>query len=125
MTGRKRRRHLVAVLFAVGAAICILYALVPLQWEWLPQCPLRRLTGYLCPGCGSQTALQQLLRGNISAAWHANAFIFIAFPAIVLTIYADYAQKQHRRMAAVLLHPATIAIWLVVILLWTVVRNLS
>ena len=48
---------------------------------FLPPCPLRALTGWYCPGCGSLRAMHQLLNGNVGAALAMNPFAVIAFPS--------------------------------------------
>jgi len=40
-----------------------------------PPCPFRRLTGFSCPGCGSQRAIHQLLHGDILAAFRYNPML--------------------------------------------------
>ncbi len=40
-------------------------------------CPWRYLTHTLCPFCGSTTMGAALLRGDLGAAWAANAFVLL------------------------------------------------
>ena len=119
-----RRRIALVAAGLLALAVGSLYALLPVQSSWLPRCPIHWLTGYDCPGCGSQTALQQLLRGHIAEAWSANPFLFVAIPVLMLTIYADYTAEHHPRLARILLSPGAVAAWLIAILLWTILRNL-
>ena len=37
-----------------------------------PRCILRAVSGYDCPGCGSQRAFHAMLNGNIAEAWNHN-----------------------------------------------------
>lgn len=124
MTKAQRRRWMLTAAGLLTLVAGVAYAFLPVQSAWLPRCPIHWLTGYYCPGCGSQTALQQLLRGNISEAWSANPFLFLAIPVLLLTIYADYSAGRHPRLARALLSPAAITLWLTSILLWTLLRNL-
>ncbi|MBK9981229.1 MAG: DUF2752 domain-containing protein [Saprospiraceae bacterium] len=39
---------------------------------FFPLCPFRFLTGWLCPGCGSQRAMHQILHGHIAASMRLN-----------------------------------------------------
>jgi hypothetical protein len=41
--------------------------------HWIPPCPLRRLTGLLCPVCGSSHAVIHLARAEWAEAWRSNA----------------------------------------------------
>ena len=47
--------------------------------DLVPRCPLRSLTGLLCPLCGSARGIYHLARGEWHSAWHYNALaVFIA-----------------------------------------------
>ena len=48
-----------------------------------PPCPFRTLTGWLCPGCGSQRAIHQFIHGHFMEAFKLNP-LFI--PAIFYTL---------------------------------------
>lgn len=48
-----------------------------------PKCPSLLLTGWKCPGCGSQRALHQLLHGNIAEAWGFNSLFVAALPYVL------------------------------------------
>jgi len=41
--------------------------------DLVPRCPLRSLTGLLCPLCGSTRAIYHLARGEWHSAWNYNA----------------------------------------------------
>jgi len=43
----------------------------------IPPCPLRSLTGWLCPLCGSTRALYHLARGEWRIAWNYNALTMV------------------------------------------------
>jgi hypothetical protein len=58
----------IAVLLVVFAAQS---ALLPL----MPDCQLRRLTGFSCPGCGGRRAIQLLSRGEWWWALRMNALL--------------------------------------------------
>ncbi|MDE6384026.1 MAG: DUF2752 domain-containing protein [Paramuribaculum sp.] len=124
MNQAQRRRLILTAAGLIVLAVVVIYLLLPVQSSWLPRCPIHWLTGYDCPGCGSQTALQQLLRGHIADAWSANPFLFIALPILLLTIYADHTSGRHPRLARYLLSRTAVAAWLIAILLWTLLRNL-
>ncbi len=47
-------------------------------------CPFRLLTGLLCPGCGSQRALHDLMHLRLSAAFDHNALLTVSLPLLVL-----------------------------------------
>jgi len=57
------------------AALMFALHFFPGIFRLYPGCPLRRLTGLYCPGCGGLRALQALARGHLIEALHFNALI--------------------------------------------------
>jgi len=56
-------------------AVILLYGLADPAKVPFPKCPFRSLTGLLCPGCGSQRGLHQLLYGHAGEAFRLNALL--------------------------------------------------
>jgi len=54
----------------------ILYTFPPGAGSFYPPCVFHRMTGLLCPGCGTTRALHQLLHGHVAAAFQLNPFLF-------------------------------------------------
>jgi hypothetical protein len=77
---------------AVSVAILLLavyYRLDPAQ-HFFPKCPSLWLTGFKCPGCGTQRALHQLLHGHWAEALQFNALMVVALPYALLGIVLEY-----------------------------------
>lgn len=73
--------------------------------DWLESCLLpcgvRELTGWYCPGCGLQTALVALLRGDLWSSLSANPALL---PVIGLFFYtALHLKVGFRRGPSVIL----------------------
>jgi hypothetical protein len=61
-------------------------------WLWLedphdglaavPACPIKAITGLLCPGCGGLRATWHLLHGDLGGAWADNPALFVLLPAL-------------------------------------------
>lgn len=83
-----------------------------------PSCVFHRLTGYDCPGCGTQRAVHALLQGRVADAWKANAALFFAVPVAGLYIGA------RGRLRRFIESPRAIAAVAAAIILWTIFRNL-
>lgn len=47
-------------------------------------CPMYALLGVQCPLCGGLRAVNDLTRGDLSAAWESNALLIIAIPIFVV-----------------------------------------
>ena len=75
------------------AALLLLYYFFDARKEsFFPVCPLWKLTGFYCPGCGSQRAVSALLHGDILSAFSYNLLIPFSIPVIV---YGGIAEFQH------------------------------
>ncbi len=82
---------------AGGIIVGMLFVFDPATTAMFPPCPVRYLTGWYCPGCGSLRAIHQLLHGNLQAAWAMNplAVIFLPFVAYGLASRALLEVSGH------------------------------
>ena len=92
--------------------------------KFFPKCPFYSITGFKCPGCGSQRAIHALLNVDLARAAHYNAFFLVAVPLIALYWIADLVKKRHPALDNVLSHPITIIILLIAVVAWTILRNI-
>ena len=120
---RKSTIIAVATILIVAAIIVVYYLFNPAQYSFFPRCPSKLITGYDCPGCGTQRAFHALLNGNIAEALHYNAILFIAVPFLVIYSAAAILKKRLPRFHATM--NSAVVGWtvLVILLLWWVVRN--
>jgi Protein of unknown function (DUF2752) len=72
------------LLLLAGAAMWMLRTFPPWQYPIYPSCPIRALTGWRCPGCGTTHALAALLAGHWREAWHYNAMAAMAYPVLAI-----------------------------------------
>jgi Protein of unknown function (DUF2752) len=91
----------------------------------LPLCPTKLLFGIDCPGCGTLRMLYSVLHGNLLAAARFNA---LALAALVLLVWAYlawvYGRLAGRRIWSWQRHRWAAPVTLVLVLAWSVVRNL-
>lgn len=109
---------------AVLAVVAVVYFMVdPSESVWIPKCAFHSITGYDCPGCGSQRMLHALLHGDFAAAWRANAFILCAAPVLALMAFSAGTRRRfpglYRRLNSL---PVIITVT-VALVAWTVLRN--
>jgi hypothetical protein len=79
--------------FAMGAGAAAVWYFDPSQTNFFPVCPLYKLTGFACPGCGMTRGFHALAHGDIATALHFNALIplfalLFLFFGISLVLYA-------------------------------------
>ena len=111
----------IALVMVLGV---VYYALDPSSSAVFPQCAFLSLTGYKCPGCGSQRAIHALLNGDVAGAFRYNALLLISVPWIGLCLYAEAQRVRNPRLYARLNAPLLIWLFLAMVLLWWVLRNI-
>ncbi len=118
----KRRLAGWALAGAAGAAaLLVLHEWTPSDGPGFTICPLRRMTGLPCPGCGMTRALAHLAKGEWSAAIHDHplAPLLAAEVALLWAAWGAAAARLARLPAlvkpevAALCHVALlVAVWL-------------
>lgn len=86
----------VAIAVLLVAALYVFYTFDPETQPLFPKCPFLLLTGYQCPGCGSQRAAHSLLHLRIGDALRYNAFMVLALPYVFLGIFLEYLGGRKR-----------------------------
>jgi hypothetical protein len=119
-------RLLAVLLTACAMAMAMLRIFDPATARVFPPCPVRYLTGWYCPGCGSLRAIHQLLHGNLPAAWAMNPLTVVMLPFLMYGL-ASFALFQIRGRG--LPQPFLRAVWIrslcAAIILFGIARNLS
>jgi len=108
-----------------AAAVVMLGLFDPATSGLFPPCPLRYLTGWYCPGCGSLRALHQLLQGNLRAAWSLNPLTIVLLPFLAYGL-ASHALFEIRgqHLPRLFLPAAWIQALCAVIILFGIARNI-
>ena len=120
-------RRCLIIILALAALLVfgfIYYALDPSQSGVFPQCTFLRLTGYKCPGCGSQRAIHALLHGDLASAFKFNAMLMIAVPWVAVCLYAESQRTRNPRLYTRLNAPLLIWLFLAMVLAWWLLRNI-
>ncbi len=112
-----------AVTLVAGAAA--IWYFDPTKAGFFPVCPLYSLTGFACPGCGLTRGFHALFHGHILTALDYNAMLpffalLIGFGLVSLVYFA----ARGRRIPFNLLHPTALYVFLVLLLVFGVTRNL-
>jgi len=127
--GGEPRKGLGAWWLLIGAgAVLLFYFLVdPLQFSPIPPCPMYRMSGYLCPGCGGQRALHALLRGDLAASWALNPLVILAGPLAAAALVFREIVRYRRGPGAPAPGLQAWQVWVGAgaLALFTLVRNLS
>jgi hypothetical protein len=111
---------------AIAAAGCTYVALMnPNESGAYPQCPLRALTGYDCPGCGLTRSVYALMHGNVAQAIDHNVLVMVLLPLAILGFARWTANRLgYRTPTLPRFRPWMSVVAVVVVFGFLVVRNL-
>jgi hypothetical protein len=112
-----------ATAMAAGAGVVSYFE--PASTGFFPVCPLYSLTGFACPGCGLTRGFHALFHGDVLGALDYNAMLpffaaLIGFGFVSLVYFA----VRGKRIPVNLLHPNALWVFLVLLLVFGVTRNL-
>jgi Protein of unknown function (DUF2752) len=127
LTPKSARYRLGALgaLAAFAATVATLGIFDPATSGVFPPCPVRYLTGWYCPGCGSLRAMHQLLHGNLHAAWALNPLTVLLLPFLIYGV-VSYALFEIRgqHLPRLFLPAVWIRALCAVIILFGIARNI-
>lgn len=118
------RTMLLIIAVIILAAICIYFYFDPSDSAFFPRCPFLSLTGYQCPGCGSQRAIHALLHGDFAAAWEKNAMLVASLPLLFLLVFSEMTRTRLPRLYRKVNSEIVIKGCFVVVVAWWILRNL-
>jgi hypothetical protein len=97
----------------------------PTKLGFLPVCPLYAMTGFACPGCGLTRGFHALFHGDILTALDHNAMLpYFAFLIGCGFVALLYYAVSGRRLPFNPIHPKVLWVFLVLLLVFGVARNL-
>ncbi|MCG6188970.1 DUF2752 domain-containing protein [Maribellus maritimus] len=108
----------------IGLAV-LFFVLDPTENALFPRCVFHSLTGYYCPGCGSQRAIHSMLHLDFAGVVRNNVLFL---PAVLLVVY-HYShpilnKSLNWKLPNILYLKQTPWIILIVIVLFWVLRNI-
>lgn len=114
----------VLLIIITGLAV-LFFALDPAKHTVFPKCIFNSITGYYCPGCGSQRAVHSLLHLDLAGVVGYN-FLFI--PGLLLVLFHYSRPLLNRwlgwKLPNIFYFKSTPWIILAVVLVFFVLRNL-
>lgn len=104
--------------------ICIYFYFDPSDSALFPKCTFYTLTGWQCPGCGSQRAIHAMLHGDFATAFRFNAMMVVALPVVLLLCVGECMRVRYPRFYMKLNSKWMIWSAFVVVTGWWIFRNL-
>ena len=120
-TMKDKHKAALAAAFLLSAGI--VYLLLGLFLGFYIPCPFRMVTGLKCPGCGLSHAATDLARLDFAGAMSHNALFIPIFIYIAYYFYRSFLRKNKDPLADKTGRRIDM-IFLIVILLWWVFRNI-
>ncbi|MDR0364971.1 MAG: DUF2752 domain-containing protein [Bacteroidales bacterium] len=89
-------------------------------------CIFYKLTGWQCPGCGTQRAIHSVLHLDFKQAFFYNPGFFFAVPLILILVYLEHfeGKKRFPKLHRFLSGTKFILFLLIVIILYWIGRNI-
>jgi hypothetical protein len=110
----------------MGAVALVVRLFPPDRYPIYPACPVRALTGWRCPGCGSTHAVAALLAGHWSEAWQSNPAALMAAPLLAAVVLVQlFAALRWNRWQRIPLPPLATKAILTAVLLFGLLRNIA
>ncbi|MCB0474020.1 MAG: DUF2752 domain-containing protein [Flavobacteriaceae bacterium] len=97
----------------------------PSEVNFMPRCPLYSTTGIYCPGCGSQRALHDFLHLDLMGVIRHNVLFLLGIFVLLYHLSVESIEIfTKKKVKNVLYYPKTPLIFLGIILIYWVLRNL-
>jgi hypothetical protein len=122
----KKNLYFAFAVFILIALSVVYYLFNPAKYGFFPRCPFYVLTGFDCPGCGSQRAIYCLLHGNLMDAINYNVLLVISIPFLLIHFFYKVKGLILRKDIrwGVIYHPLTPKIILVLVMVFWICRNI-
>lgn len=114
-----KKKIIIAIFFLL---LLIIYLLLGNYFHLYIDCPIKKITGLYCPGCGITRMLLSILKLDFYQAFRYNSLLFITLPVFLFFIGEAILTKKEP-----LYNKVPDKIWIVVIVLFIgygVLRNI-
>lgn len=122
---RNIKRLIIASAFLLLVGV-VFFLFDPSNSAYYPKCIFHSLSGFDCPGCGSQRSLHHLVHFEIKEALFENPLFVLALPYTLFYLYLKYfgGKEKCPRIMTVLYGRKAAAVILIIIILFWIFRNL-
>jgi len=112
----------ILIIVAAGAVLLLYFFVEPKNGN-LPKCVFHELTGFYCPGCGSQRSFHALLNGNFLLAIDYNLLFILLLPFILYFMFIIIAGKKYSKSSFIYKANFSLSVAIVVVSFW-ILRNI-
>lgn len=79
------------------AALAMVSAFPPSQFNFYPKCMMYQWTGLHCPGCGGTRAVHELSQGRLQDAIRMNALVILFLPILMAALVWQYFAHDQKK----------------------------
>lgn len=79
------------------AALALVSAFPPSQFNFYPKCMMYQWTGLHCPGCGGTRAVHELSQGRFLEALRMNALVILFLPVLIAALVWQYFAHRSKK----------------------------
>lgn len=112
-----------ALAMIVGAFLIFWFE--PTAETFFPACPIYKVSGFACPGCGMTRAFHAILQGDVAGAFRFNIFMPLMFGILAFIFVSMAVHSIGGRRLRLPSIPAGITVaCFVLMMIYGVVRNI-
>lgn len=119
-----KKATLIIIAVALAVLAVVYFVFDPTSTRLFPKCAFYSLTGFKCPGCGSQRAIHALLHADVLAAIRYNALLVFSLPFIALLLTNRYWRSHFPRLYDRLNSTLVTVTAAIIVVLWWLLRDL-
>jgi predicted membrane protein len=114
------------LIIAVVLTVPAVYFFFDARKGLFPQCPFYFVTGFHCPGCGSQRALSALLHGDILQSLNYNLLMVFSLPLVIYsaTVAVVNGFRNEKIVQRFFYSPMFVKVVLAVVIIFFIARNI-
>ena len=114
------------VLIILGSLFYVYSFFNPVEHSFFIPCPFNYVTGYHCPGCGSQRAIHQLLHFNVLGALKMNPLLVLSLPLLIFGVGVQIWNFIFETQYRIKIFYSNIFIYgyFIIVVLYWVIRNI-
>ena len=124
---RKKEIVRVVIVAAIVPVVALLYFFIDARHSnFFPACPFFTLTGFYCPGCGSQRAISSVLHADFLEAARFNVMLVVSLPLILYSAFVTVSNVFRTKpvIQKIFYSPLFVRVFLVAVVMFGVLRNI-
>lgn len=125
---KKEQVFRILIIAAAVIVLSLVYFVIDARHSgFFPRCPFFVVTGFLCPGCGSQRAVSSLLHADIIQAMHYNILLVASLPVLLYSSVVSVSNvfRVKPLIQTIFYSTVFVKIVFVIIVLFWIVRNIA